>query len=186
MKKILATLAALAALFTTAYSQTVTGTFAPLKDQARVKMVINFSEADIMGMSEDEFRDFEKDWEKDKPTILAHFYSAANVALGGVLMVGNYKFETDYTLLLQVRSVDSRGNYDCDLTLFRNGEDGEEIIGDAAGLFARGGVFGTKLNLMKDGARHTGVLVGKFLREEMAAGRDHGPVAGKSENELFT
>jgi hypothetical protein len=45
----------------TAQAQKITGTFAPLKEEARVKMNIDFSDADIMGMSEEEFTVYETD-----------------------------------------------------------------------------------------------------------------------------
>jgi hypothetical protein len=32
---------------------------------------------------------------------------------------------------------------------------------------AEGGTFGTKLNMMKDGAEHTGYKIGKYLRGQM-------------------
>ena len=134
MKKIIAALLIFSALFTVANAQKVTGTFAPLRDEARVRMNIDFSEADIMGMSEEEFADFEKDWNHDKVDILAYLYENANDALNGAISVGNYKQETEYTLDLVVRTVN-----------------------------ARGGKIGTKLNLMKDGAKHTGKALGKFL-----------------------
>ena len=164
MKKIVATLLIISAIFTVANAQKVTGSFAPLGDEARVKMNIDFSEADIMGMSEEEFADFEEDWNHDKVDILAYIYERANDALNGAISVGNYKQETEYTLDLVVRTVNGRGDYDCDLFLYRNLADGsQEFVAEAEGISARGGKIGTKLNLMKDGAKHTGKALGKFL-----------------------
>lgn len=168
MKKIIAALLIFSALFTVANAQKVTGTFAPLRDEARVRMNIDFYEADIMGMSEEEFADFEKDWNHDKVDILAYLYENANDALNGAISVGNYKQETEYTLDLVVRTVNARGDYDCDLFLFRNLADGsQEFVAEAEGINARGGKIGTKLNLMKDGAKHTGKALGKFLLQNM-------------------
>lgn len=167
MKKTVTTLLILIACMATANAQKVTGSFAPLKDEARVKMNIDFSEADIMGMSEEEFTVYETDWTHDKVEIISLFYTLANEAMNGALVVGNYKFETDYTLDLLVRTVDIRGNYDCDLILLQETENGLEEVAKAEGLYARGGLFGTKLNLMKDGARHTGDALGKFLLHAM-------------------
>ena len=164
MKKIVATLLIISAIFTVANAQKVTGSFAPLGDEARVKMNIDFSEADIMGMSEEEFADFEEDWNHDKVDILAYIYERANDALNGAISVGNYKQETEYTLDLVVRTVNGRGDYDCDVYLYRNLDDGsQEFVAEALGVNARGGKIGTKLNLMKDGAKHTGKELGKFL-----------------------
>jgi hypothetical protein len=40
-----------------------------------------------------------------------------------------------------------------------------EIVGSIAGLFGKGGMFGTKLNLIKDGAKSTGKRAGALLRK---------------------
>ena len=144
-------------------AQKVSGSFAPLQNQARVKLVINFSEADIMGMSEEAFSEFEEDWTHDKIEVVSLFYSYANDVLRDKLVVGNYKTDTDFILRLDVRTVDVRGNYDCDLVLIYLGEE----IARAEGLYAKGGTFGSKLNLMKDGAEHTGAAIGKFLLKEL-------------------
>ena len=164
MKKALAVIAV--ALFCSGFAamaQKVTGSFEALRDAGRVKMVIEFAEADIMGMTEEQFSEYETDWEKDKPGLLSLFYSYANRALKGALTVGSYNFDTDCTLTLVVRSVTSKGDYDCDLILTEGGEECGRIIG----LYAPGGVFGTKLNLMKDGAKHTGVAIGRLLLKEI-------------------
>ena len=64
--------------------------------------------------------------------------------------------------------MNARGDYDCDLFLFRNLADGsQEFVAEAEGINARGGKIGTKLNLMKDGAKHTGKALGKFLLQNM-------------------
>ena len=153
MKRIIATLLIFSAIFTAANAQKVNGSFAPLREEARIRMNIDFSEADIMGMTEAEFTDYEEDWTHDKVQILNLFYD-----------VGDYKLETDYTLDLVVRTVNTRGDYDCDLYLYRNMDDGsQEFVAEALGVYARGGKIGTKLNLMKDGAKHTGKELGKFL-----------------------
>ena len=168
MKKTITLLLLLTALSAAANAQKITGSFSPLGDEARVKMNIDFSEADIMGMSEEEFADYEEDWTHDKVEILSLFYNCANDEMDGALIVGNYKQDTEYTLDLIVRTVDVRGNYDCDLVLYRNLDDGSlEFVAKAEGIYARGGKIGTKLNLMKDGAKHTGKTLGKFLLQAM-------------------
>ncbi|MBQ6311347.1 MAG: hypothetical protein IJK74_07365 [Bacteroidales bacterium] len=168
MKKVLLTLI-LAVVGFSAMAQQVTGTFAPLKNQARVKMIVDYSEADIMGMPEEQFYTYEKDWAKDKIVALSQLYSAANEVLSKkAFSVGNYSFDTDYTLYIFVRSVDVKGNHDCDLVLVANDE---VEVGRANGIRASGGRFGSKLNLMKDGMEHTGTAVGKFLLKQVKSGR---------------
>jgi hypothetical protein len=165
MKKILFVLILTLATFAYSYAQKVTGSFRNLENQVRVKLVIDFSEADIMGMSEGEFYQFEEDWAHDKVEVFSLFYNYANEELKGIFAVGNYKTETDYVLRLVVHTVDVRGDYDSDLILLYSGEE----IARAEGIYARGGKFGSKLNLMKDGAEHTGTAIGKFLKKQISA-----------------
>ena len=105
MKRIFATLLIFSAIFTAANAQKINGSFSSLREEARVQMNIDFSEADIMGMSEAEFADYEKDWTHDKVQILNLFYENVNDALNGAIVVGNYKQGTDYMLDLVVRTV---------------------------------------------------------------------------------
>lgn len=66
-------------------------------------------------------------------------------------------------LPLFIRRVDSNGNYDCDVILEEKGKK----VGSIVGLRAKGGRFGSKLNLMSDGAQNAGKKLGMMLREEM-------------------
>ena len=52
-------------------AQTIKGSFSALKDQSRVRLEVDFSEAEIHGMSEEAFARYETDWEKDKPEVVA-------------------------------------------------------------------------------------------------------------------
>ena len=158
MKKSIIAFFLFTALFTSANAQAVKGTFSPLQEETRVNFIVDFSEADIMGMSEDEFYDYEEDWEHDKVEVLSLFTNYANDVMDNVPRLGNYK-NVNYTLKLIVRAVDIKGNYDCDVLLMK----GDDVIGEGIGLMAKGGKFGSKLNLMKDGAENTGKALGKFL-----------------------
>ena len=160
-KRILIT-AALISLFSfSAFAQKVSGSFKSLKEEVRVQMDIDFSSADIMGMNEEAFSDYEQDWNIDKPEILGYIYAYANKGMGGNLAVGNYPNHPGGSkLVLKVVSVSVKGDYDCDLYLYD--AEGREI-GKTSGIRGKGGTFGTKLNLMKDGARRTGAAVGRFL-----------------------
>ena len=80
MKKIIATLLVFSAFITAANAQKINGSFASLREEARIQMNIDFSEADIMGMSEAEFTEYEEDWTHDKVQILNLFYENVNDA----------------------------------------------------------------------------------------------------------
>lgn len=159
MKKLFSVVILAVFCLTAAMAQNVTGSFKTLKDAGRVKMVVDFSKASIIGMTEEEFSKYEVDWEKDKPEILSLFYTYANRRLGNSLSLGGSFDESRYMLTLIVRTVSAKGDYDCDLVLTENGKE----VARAEMLRAYGGTFGTKLNLMKDGAKHTGRELGWFL-----------------------
>lgn len=163
MKKLLFTIT-LITLCLSGIAQQKTGSFSQIRNESRVKMIIDYSEASFMGMSESQFSEFEEDWLHDKVEMVSLYYSSANEKLKGVLTLGDYNFETPFILKLLVRSIDVKGNHDCDL-IFLN-KDGEELA-KVIGLRADGGTFGSKLNLMKDGAEHTGEAIGKMLYNEI-------------------
>lgn len=163
MKKFLFTIT-LITICLSGSAQQKTGSFSQIRNEARVKMIIDYSEASFMGMSESQFSEFEEDWVHDKVEMVSLYYSSANEKLKGVLTLGDYSFETPFTLRLMVRSIDVKGNHDCDLFLLN--KDGEELA-KIIGLRAKGGTFGSKLNLMKDGAEHTGEEIGSLLYSEI-------------------
>ena len=167
MKPLLATLLSLIMIMTTANAQKITGSFAPLRNESRVQMTVDFSKASIMGMSEEFFSDYEPDWHKDKNEILFLFNSYVNEALHGHPIIGNYSTGTDYIIQIIVQAVDFNGNYDYDILLFSNFDNTPSLIAQAEGFYSRGGKFGTKLNLMKDGAKHSGTTIGLFLQKEL-------------------
>lgn len=157
MKRILLTLIALFAALCL-FGQTDTGSFSALKDQSNAQLVVDFSEASIHGMSEEDFADYEQDWYKDKPEIIAIITNNCNEKLRG-LTLG--RREAPYILRLKVLSVSARGDFDCDAYL--EDPDGN-VLGTIEGLWGKGGRFGTKLNLIKDGAERLGQCLGIALR----------------------
>lgn len=163
MRRIALILALITITSVSILGQKVAGSFSNLKNETRVRLVVDFSQGDIMGMSEDQFSIYEEDWIKDKPVLVSAVYNNANSVLNNKLALGNYQYETDYMITLFVRRVDGRGNYDCDVVLFTNGEP----VGSAIGLRAKGGRFGSKLNLMKDGAENIGKNLGRLLKKEI-------------------
>ena len=73
------------------YAQNVTKNNLPKNIKgARMNLKMDFSDALICGMSEDEFSRYEKDWEEDKPTIVRNFRSGVNVGIGKSYKVGDY------------------------------------------------------------------------------------------------
>ncbi len=161
MKKVFLVVAVLLISGLAIKAQVFQGDFSVLKDLSRVRMEFDFSQADIHGMTEEEFANYESDWLTDKPEVLARFLDECNKKCGNVIYVGKYK-DSPYCIRILVHTITIKGDYDIDAIL----EDNEgKILGSILSIRERGGKFGTKLNLIKDGAEHTGELTGTLLKD---------------------
>lgn len=104
-------------IFTTATAQgTEESPLRNVKPGSRINMVMDFSKAQIMGMSETDFADYEEDWYKDKPSIASKYEKGISSRLGKILRVGAYP-EADYTLRVTVRMITDTGNLYCDAAI---------------------------------------------------------------------
>lgn len=145
------------------FSQKVTsGSLQVLKNQPRVNLEVDFSQASIHGMSEDDFAIYERDWNRDKDQIIAHFRIEASERCDN-LVIGPYP-DAEYTIKVIVLRVNMKGDFIC-IGEVRN--KAGELIATIDGISERGGHVGSKLNLIKDGAKHTGERFGIFLRKQM-------------------
>ncbi len=139
-------------------NEVVTGSFSSLKGQsANLEIVYN----KIHGMPEADFAAYEKDWNVDKPEIESIIWSKANdgVKSSCYLNMGN---KAEQTVRIVVNSVSVKGDYSFEIQLL---DKSEKVLGKIEGLFGKGGMFGTKLNLIKDGAKSTGKRTGALLRK---------------------
>ena len=162
MKKFILSLLLVIASFSSVSAQLlVEGSLLPLKRADKVNVKIDFSEASIHGMSESAFAKYETDWEIDKPVIIGYFLSEASHNCGDLIHLGTYE-NADCEIRVNVISINEKGNYVCEADVY----DAEgKVIAKIKDISAKGGHFGTKLNLIKDGARHTGEAFGKFLKK---------------------
>lgn len=159
MKRILFLLSfALMGVLNMAAQGRVQGSFAPLKGESRVNFDMVFM--NIHGMSEADFSTYETDWQKDKPEVVGIFTNDANRTLGDGLTIGHFP-DAPYTLEVVVNSVSTKGDYLCDALLL---DAQQHEIARIDALKTRGGVWGTKLNLIKQGAESAGKACGKALK----------------------
>ena len=144
-------------------SQVVTkGSLDVLKGRGRVNLEMDFSQASIMGMEEDAFANYEHDWIRDKDEIVALFVGEVLSNCNSII-VGVFS-NTEYTIKVNVLSISTKGDYYCTADVInRSGE----VVASINGIKEFGGRFGSKLNLIKDGAKHTGERFGKFLRKKL-------------------
>ena len=115
----------------------------------------------IHNRSEAEFAEYEKDWVVDKPDVEDLILQSANAALKGACYLSFGK-ESDLTVKVVVTTISQKGDFSFVVQLV---DKKGEIVGNIANLFGKGGIFGTKLNLIKDGAKSTGKKVGTILKK---------------------
>ena len=163
MKKYFVALVALLLGMQAASAQTLTeGTVEVLRNQS-VKVVVDYSNAIIMDMTEAEFAEYEEDWYKDQPTIISDFMEEVNQRSGHLLYMSARK-ESDYTLRWSVRYIYESGDIVSDFYL--ESADGE-VVAKIADVVGEGGAFGTKLYRIKSGAESTGRALGKFFKKAL-------------------
>ena len=139
----------------------VTGSLFPLNTVDKVNFEMEF--ISIHGMSEESFGDYEKDWYNDKPGIVGIFSSYANRKLKGHITLGSYP-KSDFTVKAVINEISIKGDYDCDIVVL---DKNKNVIAKISGITAKGGTWGTKLNLIKDGAETTGKRFGSVLKSEI-------------------
>ena len=139
-------------------TEVVTGSFEALYNKT-ANLEIEYIK--IHNRSEAEFAEYEKDWKVDKPDVEDLILQNANAALKNVCYL-NFGKESDWTVKVVVTTISHKGDYSFVVQLI---DKKGEIVGSIAGLFGKGGMFGTKLNLIKDGAKSTGKKLGTILRK---------------------
>lgn len=142
------------------WGKSVNPDLASLAKLGKAKVEVDFSDASIHGMSEEDFQLLENDWMKDKPEVIATFLGGISDGLAGVLSLGS-GFKTPFTVRVNVLTVSGQGDYTCDVDILKDGKS----IATIERVKADGGSWGSKLNLIKDGAKHTGEQVGRKLRK---------------------
>lgn len=110
-------LALLSAIFMIVDAQVVTvNDMSAVKPGSKINFVIDFSKASIMGMNEKDFSNYEKDWNKDRPTIVDRFQKGVNSKLSDMLRVGSYP-DSEYTMKVTVKTISDMGNVYCDAVI---------------------------------------------------------------------
>ena len=164
MKRYFMLLAVLFVGMQAASAQTLTqGSLVVLHGEEYVKVVADYSNALIMDLTEEEFAEWEEDWYKDQPQIMSELIEEANDKLDGVLRLSRTR-TTNYILRWAVDWIDESGTIMSDFYLETASGEVLAVIENVKG---KGGVFGTKLNLIKDGAEETGESLGEFIKREL-------------------
>lgn len=167
IKTIKLTTAVVVTMFTmTLHAQVVTmNNMSSIKPGAKINYVVDFSQASIMGMTETDFSNYEKDWQEDKLSVIGKFQKGANSKLDGILRLGSYK-DSPYTLKVSVISVTDLGNIICEVSL--SDTEGTELfhVKNVNGGKEPPFLPGTKLAKIKVWANLTGRSLGNILKSE--------------------
>lgn len=137
------------------------GSLSPLNGVKKANFEIEF--VSIHGMSETDFGNYEKDWFKDKNEVVGLILENANKKLNGLLSLGTSP-SSDYTLRFVVNEISRKGNYNCDIEVL---DKARNVIAKIVDIKGKGGTWGTKLNLIKDGAESVGKEFGSVLKSEI-------------------
>jgi len=163
MRRVLFIIFALTTSLFTFGQATVNGSFEELKNVSKINLEIDFSNAIIHGMTEKDFSIYEKDWYKDQPEIYHALREPMQDKLKDRLCVGKL-IESPYKIKVCVSSINNYGDYHCYAVITNNTGNTIATISKIKGA---GGVFGSKLNLIKDGAKSVGKILGDILKREL-------------------
>ncbi len=149
-------------------AQEIVGSFYELAQTGQTKIELDYSEAVIHGMNEDDFAIYETDWYKDKPMIMGLFMREFSDALRSSLLFR--KNSNNLTIVVKFTLINTKGDTTLNIHLVKNkGSQDEVILGSILDIKEEGGSIGSKLNLIKDGAEHSGEKAGKTLRKVILA-----------------
>lgn len=142
-----------------------------LRNQKQLHLVIDYSNAVIHGLSEDDFlelqaikggEEWKTKWEEEiKKELYLKFVGEVNTPLIGKydLRVANYP-DAEYQATIQIQSITQRGTTKAKVVFTKRNSNEEITYLYIDGL---GGTFGSKENLMGDGFRRAGEDLGGFL-----------------------
>jgi len=133
-----------------------------LKDETRVGLKIDFSEAAINGYTEANILDFEEDWEKDQPVLFEKFQMKLNEYQRD-RQFGHFP-EANYTLIYKPLIINRKGDMKGYFVI--EDKDGNEVA-NIKGISVEGGKFGTFLNLVGDGMKSSGKAVSKMINRNL-------------------
>lgn len=150
---------------TVLYSQSLTeGSFDCLKNEQKISFQYDLKDAVIKGFSYEDYINYEPKWERGFYEVTMKFISEANTALNGKFIL-TYTKDCNYTLTFKVTDVDNKGTTYGDLIL--TDKEGNQVA-SVQNLYAKGGHFGSHLNLMGDAAKRAGVYTAEFLLYQLS------------------
>ena len=165
-KRTILTLLAATVMILQAAAQTVTTSNLSREMRgAKINFKMDFTNAEIYGMTESEFAEYEKDWNSDNPTIVRNCRKAVGLTVRKLYDIGTHKGAA-YTLSVIVTKVTDEGFIICNATLTDSKGtvlfSVEDLTGGNEPTFSPG----TKLAKMKVWSALVGRKLGSILKKE--------------------
>ena len=139
------------------------GSLGVLRGVGRANLEVDYSEAVIQGMTEADYAAYETEWLKDKPSIIMKFVDEFNKVQDN-LAIGLLP-DVKYTCVLKVLNVTREGDIRAEFYVTETSTG--DHLAEVTGIKAKGGRFGTGLNLMGDGMKNLGKGLGRFVNKNI-------------------
>ena len=147
-----------------AMSQQVTeGSLECLKNEHNLNLTIDYSEAIIHYMTETAFAEYEKDWNVDQKEILLKLMESATENTKGLITFG-IDIPSKLSITIIVHSIQTNGTWSSSAIITN---EKKETLCRIDGIIGKGGRIGSVLNLIKDGSKSTGKVLGKFIENSI-------------------
>lgn len=122
--------------------------------------IVDYSQAIICGMETEAFAVIEPDWDKDSPEISGNLIEEMLKKTGEILP---FKKSSQNKVKVIVHSISDNGKFICDVELL---DAKNTIICKSENIkCSKGGTWGSKLHLMKEGAHKEGSKLGSALKK---------------------
>ena len=122
--------------------------------------LVDYSNAVICGMDTEAFSVIETDWDKDNPEISGNILQDMLKKTGDIIP---FKKDSKNKVIVIVRIITDNGRFTCDVALY---DANNNVLCKAENIqCSKGGTWGTKLHLMKEGAHKEGRKLGSALKK---------------------
>lgn len=125
-------------------------------------IVVDYSNATICGLDEESFAEIEKDWYKDNPEITGNMIEEIIDKIGKAIA---FKKNSPNTIQISVNSISENGKFNCSVELIDSMHNSILKVNNIT--CSKGGTWGTKLHLIKEGAHKEGRNIGKAIKSAL-------------------
>lgn len=140
----------------------IAGELSFLKGEQYLNVEIDYSEALIGGYEESNILEYEEDWENDKPTLYRKFIDEFSDILK--THIAGKISKANYTVIVKTLEIRNNGNMKA---YFVISDTNERTVYRSETYSAKGGRFGSFLNLVGDGMESLGKRTASIIKNEL-------------------